>query len=57
MHFPVKLRPYVAVFNKVIALLTLWEFDRGIDGEFHNGVIGGSRDLFIIFIFLKRIRK
>ena len=37
MHFPVKFRPYISVFDKVTALLILWEFDhRGIEGEFHN---------------------
>ena len=44
IHFPVKFRPYISFFNKVTALLILWEFDRKIDVEFHNDVIGRSRD-------------
>ena len=38
-------------------LLILWEFDRGIDGEFQNDVTGRSRDLLIILVLLKKNRK
>ena len=31
-HFSVKFRPYTLIFDKVTALLILWEFDHGIDG-------------------------
>ena len=47
----------VLVFDKVTALLILWEFDRRIDGEFHNDVIGWSRDLLIIFVVVEKTRK
>ena len=57
MHFPVKFRTYISIFDKVTALLILWEFDRGIDGEFYNDVTGRSRDLLIILVLLKKIRK
>ena len=57
MHFLVKFRPYISIFDKVTALLILWEFDREIDGEFHNDVTGRSRDLLIILVLLKKIRK
>ena len=57
MYFPVKFRPYVLVFDKVTALLILWDFDREIDGEIHNDVIGRSRDLLIILVLLKNTRK
>ena len=57
MYFPVKFRPYVLVFDKVTALLILWDFDRGIDGEIHNGIIRRSRDLLMILVLLKKIRK
>ena len=57
MRFPVKFRPYTSIFDKVTAFLILWEFDRGIDGEFHNDVTGRSRDLLIILVLLKKIRK
>ena len=43
MHFPVKFRPYVSVFDKVRALLILWELDRGIVAEFHNNVKQSSQ--------------
>ena len=57
MHFPVKFRPYILFFDKVTALLILWEFDRRIDIEFHNDVIRRSRDLLKILVLLKKIRK
>ena len=57
MHFLVKFRPYISFFDKVTTLLILWEFDRGIDGEFNNDVIGRSRDLLTILVLLKKIRK
>ena len=57
MHFPVKFRPCISIFDKVTTLLILWEFDRGIDGEFHNDVIGRSRDTLKILVLLKKIRK
>ena len=57
MYFPVKFRPYVLVFDKVTALLILWDFDRGIDGEIHNDVIGRSRDLLMILVLLEKTRK
>ena len=57
MYFPVKCRPFISFFDKVTAVLILLEFDREIDGEFHNDVIGRSRDLLIILDFLKKIRK
>ena len=57
MHFLVKFRPYISVFDKVTALLILRKFDRGIDGEIRNDVIGRSRDLLIISILLKKDRK
>ena len=47
----------MSVFDKVTALLNLCEFDRRIDGEFHNGVIGEQRDLLIIFVLLKKLGK
>ena len=49
MHYPVKFT--------ITALLILWEFDREIDGEFFNDVIGRSRDLLIILVLLKKVRK
>ena len=57
MQFPVIFHCYISVFNKVTAFLILWEFDRGIDGEFHNDGIGRSRDLLINLDLLKKIRK
>ena len=51
MHFPEKFCPYISFFDKVTALLILWEFDRGITGKFHNDVIGRSRDLLKILVF------
>ena len=57
MHFPVKFRPYISVFDKVTALLILWDFDRGNDGEIHNDVIGRSCDLLIILVLLNIIWK
>ena len=57
MHFPVKFRPYILVFDKVTALLILWDFDHEIDGKIHNDVIGRSRDLLIILILLKKVSK
>ena len=57
MHFPVKFRPYISIFDKVTALLILWEFDRGFDGKFHNDDTGRSRDWLIILALLKKIRK
>ena len=57
MYFPVKFRPYVLVFDKVTALLILWDFDRGIDGGIHNDVIRRSRDLLMILVLLKKMRK
>ena len=57
MHFSVKFHPNISIFDKVTALLILWEFDRGIDGKFHNDVIGRSRDLLIILVLLKNTRK
>ena len=51
MYFPVKFRPYVLVFDKVTALLIMWEYDCGINGKFHNHVIGRSRDLLKIIDF------
>ena len=57
MHFPAKFRPYISAFDKVTVLFILWEFDRGIDGEFHNDIIGRSRDLLIMLVLLKKIRK
>ena len=57
IHFLVKFCPYISVFDKVKALLILWEYDREIDGEFHNEVIGRSRDLLIILVLLKKNRK
>ena len=36
IHFPVKFCPYISIFDKVTALLNLWEFDRGIDDEFQK---------------------
>ena len=49
--------PYISVFDKVTALLILWEFDRRIDGEFYNDVVGRSRDLLIILVLLKKLGK
>ena len=57
MHFTVKFRPYISVFDKITTLLIMWEFDRRIDDKFHDDVIGRPRALFIIFILLKTIRK
>ena len=57
MYFLIKFHPYVPGFDKVTALLILWEFDHRIDGEFHNDVIGRSRDLLRIFYLLKRASK
>ena len=57
MHFLVKFCPYISVFNKVIVLLILWEFDHRIDGEFYNDVIGRPQDLLIILVLLKKSRK
>ena len=57
MHFLVKFHPYISVFDKVTAFFILCEFHRGIDGEFHNDVIGRSRDLLINLDLLKKIRK
>ena len=57
MHFLVKLHPYISVFVKVSAFLLLLEFDRGIDGEIYNDVIGRSRALLTILILLKKIGK
>ena len=57
MYFLVKVHPYISVFDKVTALLILWEFDRGIDGEFYNDVIERSRDFLMILFFLKKFRK
>lgn len=57
MHFLVKFRPYVLLFDKVTALLILWEFDRRIDIEFHNDVIRRPRDLLKILVLLKKIKK
>ena len=57
IYFLVKFRPYISVFDIVTALLILWEFDHRIDGEFHNDVIGRSRDLLIILVLLKNTRK
>ena len=57
MHFPVKFNPYISVFDKVTAFLISWEFDRGIDGKFHNDVIGRSRDSLINLDLLKKIRE
>ena len=51
---PVKFRPYASVFDKVAALLILWEFDRGIDGEYNYDVTGRSRDLLIVLVLLKK---
>ena len=57
MHFLVKFRPYKSIFDKVTALLILWQFDREIDAEFHNDVTGRSRDLLIILVLLKKLEK
>ena len=57
MYFLVKFCPYMSVFDKVTALLFLWEFDLRIDGKFHYDVIGRSRDLLNIFVSLKRVSK
>ena len=57
MHFPVKFHPYISVFDKFTAYLILWEFDRGIDAEFHNDVIWRSRNLLINLDLLKKTRK
>ena len=57
MHFPVKFRSYILVFDKVTALLILWDFDREIDGEIHNDVIGRSRDLLKIWFYWKKLEK
>ena len=57
IYFLVKFRPYMSVFDKVTALLILWEFDHRIDGEFHNDIIGRSRDLLKILALLKKKRK
>ena len=57
MDFLLKFRPYISIFDKVTALFILWEFDRKIDGEFHNDVTGRSRDLLISLVLLKKIRK
>ena len=53
----VKFRPYILIFEKVTALLILREFDREIDGEFHNDVIGRSRDFLKNLASFKNIRK
>ena len=50
IYFLVIFRPYISVFDKVTALLTLWEFDRRIDGEFHDNVIGRPRDLLTVLV-------
>ena len=57
IYFLVKFRPYISDFDKVTALLILWEFDHRIDGKFHNDVIGRSRDLLKIFVLTKKARK
>ena len=57
MYFLVKFRHYISDFDKVTALLISWEFDRKIDGEFHNDVIRRSRDLLIILVLLKKLGK
>ena len=57
MHFLLKFHPYISVFNKVTALLILWEFDRGIDGKFRNDVIEGLRVLLLNLDLLRKNRK
>ena len=57
MYLLVKLRPYISVFDKVTALLIFYEFDRKIDGKFHNKDIVRPRDLFKMLVLLKKIRK
>ena len=57
MYFLVKFRPYVSVFDKVTTLFILREFDRRIDGELHDDVIGRPRDLLTILILLKKKEK
>ena len=57
MHFPAKFRPYISAFDKVTVLFILWEFDRGIHGEFHNDIIGRSRDLLMNLDLLKKLGK
>ena len=57
IYFLVKCYPYISVFDKVTALLILWEFDHRIDGKFHNDVIGRSHDLSKIFVLMKKARK
>ena len=57
MYFLVKFDPYISVFDKVTAILIFWEFDRRIDIEFHNDVIGRSRNLLKILVLLKKLGK
>ena len=54
MHFLVKFRPYVSFFDKVTALLILCEFDREINGEFHNNVIRKTTYLVDNFGFVEK---
>ena len=57
MHFPVKCHPCITDFDKVTAILILWEFDHGIDGEIKNDFIERAHDLLTNLDLLKKIRK
>ena len=57
MYFLVKFRHYISVFDKVTALLILYEFDYRIDVKFHNDVIGRPGDLLNILVLLNNARK
>ena len=46
MYFLGKIHPYISVFDKVTALLILWEFEYRIDSKIHNDSINVSVQLY-----------
>ena len=52
----VKFCPYILVFDKLIALLILWEFDHRIDVKFHDDVIGRPNDSLIFWFRGKNVK-